>query len=421
MNSFSFALRNLLRQRTRTGIAISAISVGVMALLLAGGFINWIFWAMRESTILLRLGHIQVVRPGYLEQGAADPFGFLLPSSSPGWLTSEDYSHIKALAPRLSFSGLISYSDTTVSFLGEGMDVEKEDQVNMLLSSQKSFGLPIDKPSGIVEGIGLSANEPNGITIGLGLANNLGVKPGDHVILLANTALGSINAVEAVINGIFTTSNKQVDDALLRLPLVMAQSLLRISGVHSWVLFLDDTSRTDQVLHDLRDNSALNQAQFQLVPWYTQSDFYNKTVVLFSRQMGVVRIIIVVIVILSISNLLGMSVSERTSEIGTLMAIGIKSNQIMKLFLSETALLGMVGTTLGVALGWGFGEIISFIGIPMPPAPGMTVGYTAEIRITLSLVASSFLIVLSATVIAGLYPAWRASQKNIVDSLRHGR
>jgi putative ABC transport system permease protein len=421
MNSLSFALRNLLRQRTRTGIAISAISVGVMALLLAGGFINWIFWAMRESTILLRLGHIQVVRPGYLEQGAADPFGFLLPSSSPGWLTSEDYSHIKALAPRLSFSGLISYSDTTVSFLGEGMDVEKEDQVNMLLSSQKSFGLPIDKPSGIVEGIGLSANEPNGITIGLGLANNLGVKPGDHVILLANTALGSINAVEAVINGIFTTSNKQVDDALLRLPLVMAQSLLRISGVHSWVLFLDDTSRTDQVLHDLRDNSALNQAQFQLVPWYTQSDFYNKTVVLFSRQMGVVRIIIVVIVILSISNLLGMSVSERTSEIGTLMAIGIKSNQIMKLFLSETALLGMVGTTLGVALGWGFGEIISFIGIPMPPAPGMTVGYTAEIRITLSLVASSFLIVLSATVIAGLYPAWRASQKNIVDSLRHGR
>ena len=75
------ALRNLLRHRKRATIALATISFGVIALLLAGGFIEWIFWAMRESTIQSRLGHIQVTRPDYFEAGSADPFAFLLPQS----------------------------------------------------------------------------------------------------------------------------------------------------------------------------------------------------------------------------------------------------------------------------------------------------------------------------------------------------
>ena len=62
--------------------ALTAIVFGVMALLLASGFIDWIYWAMRESAIESRLGHIQVMRPGYLERGSADPFDYLLPEHS---------------------------------------------------------------------------------------------------------------------------------------------------------------------------------------------------------------------------------------------------------------------------------------------------------------------------------------------------
>ncbi|MEJ2646624.1 MAG: ABC transporter permease, partial [Gammaproteobacteria bacterium] len=62
MLDLSLPLRNLARQRARTAIAVSAISFGVIALLLAGGFIQWIFWAMRESTIASQLGHIQVMK-----------------------------------------------------------------------------------------------------------------------------------------------------------------------------------------------------------------------------------------------------------------------------------------------------------------------------------------------------------------------
>ena len=66
------AFRNLWRNRRRSAIALSTIGFGVVALVLAGGFIEWIFWAMRTATIESQLGHVQVVRQGYLEAGASD-------------------------------------------------------------------------------------------------------------------------------------------------------------------------------------------------------------------------------------------------------------------------------------------------------------------------------------------------------------
>ena len=82
MSDLFLAWRNLLRNRRRTLIALGTLVFGVVAMLLAGGFIEWIFWAMRESTIESRLGHIQVVRPGYFEAGAAEPFSHLLNEST---------------------------------------------------------------------------------------------------------------------------------------------------------------------------------------------------------------------------------------------------------------------------------------------------------------------------------------------------
>src|SRR3569832_2682808 len=76
-------IRNLFRHRARTMSALTAIVFGVIALVIASGFIDWIYWAMRESAIESRLGHILVMKPGYLERGAADPYRYLLPERSP--------------------------------------------------------------------------------------------------------------------------------------------------------------------------------------------------------------------------------------------------------------------------------------------------------------------------------------------------
>ena len=76
------ATRNLARHHTRTIISLSAIAFGVIALLIAGGFIEWIFWAIREAAILNGLGHVQITRPGFRAVGFADPNAFLLPPTS---------------------------------------------------------------------------------------------------------------------------------------------------------------------------------------------------------------------------------------------------------------------------------------------------------------------------------------------------
>src|SRR6266487_4457178 len=75
----ALAVRNLIRQPRRSAIALTAITFGIVALLLASGFIEWIFFDMRESTIRDQLGHLQITRPGYHDAGASDPSRFLLP------------------------------------------------------------------------------------------------------------------------------------------------------------------------------------------------------------------------------------------------------------------------------------------------------------------------------------------------------
>ncbi|MGZ3533382.1 MAG: FtsX-like permease family protein, partial [Vulcanimicrobiaceae bacterium] len=63
--------------------------------------------------------------------------------------------------------------------------------------------------------------------------------------------------------------------------------------------------------------------QFEVVPWTKLADTYNKTAALFSSQVGGIRLIIALIILLSIWNTVTMSVMERTGEIGTAMAMGV--------------------------------------------------------------------------------------------------
>ncbi|HRO71689.1 MAG TPA: FtsX-like permease family protein, partial [Chitinophagaceae bacterium] len=228
-----------------------------------------------------------------------------------------------------------------------------------------------------------------------------------------------INTVEAKVSGIFVSTNQAYDDASLRLPIELAQTLVRVTGVQLWLILLHDTERTDDFLTQLRTRFPAMTNNLEFVPWYQQADFYNKTVALFSQQMDILRIIIGCIIVLSISNMLIMNVLERTGEIGTMLAIGLKRRKVLLLFSIEGLLLGLTGASLGLVIGYGLAELISTIGIPMPPPPGMEEGYTGEIRITSKVLVSAFLVPLTTTALAGLYPAWKASRMQIIDALRH--
>ena len=161
--------------------------------------------------------------------------------------------------------------------------------------------------------------------------------------------------------------------------------------------------------------------QFEIIPWYELADFYNKTIVLFTRQVQGIKIIIALIILLSISNTMSRSVMERTGEIGTAMALGIKKADILRQFLIEGALIGVIGGLIGLFVGMILAQIISSIGIPMPPPPGMARGYTGEILMTLPMAGEALLLAIFTTLVASVYPAWKASHMQIVDALRHNR
>jgi putative ABC transport system permease protein len=381
-----------------------AIGFGVVAMMLTAGYIEWTFWSTREESTTNQIGHIQTSMPGYHANSQSDPFAYLLPASSPALTALERLPESKFVSPRLVFNGLISHGETTLSFVGEGIDPAKDPYSTNIL---------------VVEGKLLSPEEPKGVVLGAGLAANLGVKTGDSIVLLTNTASGGMNAVEGTVRGLISTSMKDFDDNILRISIGMARELLKTQGAHLWVVTLRKTELTDKALLRLKNEPALSP--FEVVPWTQLADYYNKMVELFSRQVNVVKLIIAVIIVLSISNTMTMSVMERTVEIGTAMALGVRRQRILVLFLLEGGLLGAIAGIVGAVLGYLAALAISHIGIPMPPAPGMSRGFVASIIITPGIVFDALLLAVITTLIASIYPAWRASRLNIVDALRHNR
>ena len=405
LGDMQLAARNVLRHRRRALFALVIIVGGIVSFLLAGGFIQWLLISMRESTIHSQLGHIQVVRPGYYEVGISDPYAFLLPPGTEAEDAVRKAPGVVAVTPRLSLTGLVSMGDSTVSFIGDGVDPEGEKDLSTSIR--------------IARGENLSADDPRGIIMGAGLAANIGVKVGDKLVLMTSTAKGGMNASDVTVRGIFISTAKAYDDAALRVPIALARKLAKVDGSTSWVVLLDDTARTDATLTAL--SGRMDPKEFQLVPWRDLADFYNKTVTLFSKQVLVVKILIAAIIVLSISNTMSMAVIERTGEIGTAMALGVRRLGVLRQFVLEGLVLGFVGGMTGALLGWLLSLAISSVGIPMPPPPGMDQGFDAEILVTADLAFDAWFLAVVTTLLASLFPAWKASRMVIVDALRHQR
>jgi putative ABC transport system permease protein len=294
----------------------------------------------------------------------------------------------------------------TLSFQGEGVQPDRE--------APLAQALVIEAGANLSEG-----GAPREILLGSGLARNLGAQIGDTVVLLVNAPGGSVSAAEARVSGFFSTVSKAYDDTAARMPLALAQELLRVRGATKWVITLPDTAATATAVAALR--RALPADQYLVTPWTELADAYNKTVVLFSKQVGVLTLIIAGIVILAISNTMTIAVLERTAEIGTALALGVTPPLVLRAFLVEGMVLGLAGAGIGVALGLLAAAAISAVGIPMPPPPGMARGYVGEILITPALAAKGVLLALCSAVAGAIVPAWRASRLTVVDAIRRGR
>lgn len=383
-------------------MTLAAIAFGVSGLILSGGFVADILHQLGEATIHSQTGHIQVFRKDFLLRGARQPDKFMI--DDPTRLRDEisNMSGVSDIAMRLNFSGLLNNGKRDLPIIGEGVEADKEVGLSSYLEMSA--------------GRQLSGADPFGMIVGEGVAHALSVKPGDTVTLVMNTSEGAVNTLDFEITGVFRSFSKDFDARAVRIPISAAQELLATPGVNLLVVTLDETKQTDNALNSIR--SRLDPSTLDALDWKRLSDFYEKTVALYDSQFGVLQLIILVMVLLSVANTVNMSVFERLSEFGTMLAVGNQKRQIFHLIVVENAVLGFFGAILGVGIGLILGMIISAVGISMPPPPNANVGYTALIRIVPSALLYAFVIGIVATTLAALLPARRVSSTPIVDALR---
>jgi ABC-type antimicrobial peptide transport system permease subunit len=143
---------------------------------------------------------------------------------------------------------------------------------------------------------------------------------------------------------------------------------------------------------------------------------------IFLGSIGAVSLFVAAIMV---ANTTYVAVIERTKEIGILKALGFRRNQILAMFLSENILIGLIGGLLGTAAGY----LLSFViggGLFGGGRGGFGAGGgTSSTSFASSPVFSPELILFSLffpiviAIVAGLYPAWKASKMNVIDALKY--
>lgn len=397
------AFRNLFRHKLRTGITLMAVAFGVTALILSGGFVDDMFAQLRESTIHSQLGHIQVYKLGYYAHGRRNPYHYLIQNPDVVARQLAQLPHVSQVMERLRFSGVLNNSHADLPIEGEGVEADKERELDSAVTW--------------LAGRPLTDKDAYGITLGEGVARALQLQPGNFATLILTTPDGALNSLEFKVVGIFRTIAKDYDDHAVQIALPAARELLQIQAAHSLVMLLDHTGATAGTVAAVK--ALLPANEYEVKTWRQLADFYDKAVELYKRYFGVMRLIILVMVLLGVLNSVILTVQERTGEFGTLLALGNRGRDLFRLIVAENALLGLFGCLTGVALGVALAELISAIGIPMPPPPNMSSGYTAFIRVVPSVLLMSVVIGYVATLLAALLAAKRASRLAIVDALRH--
>ena len=173
--------------------------------------------------------------------------------------------------------------------------------------------------------------------------------------------------------------------------------------------------RLSQILATQFNNQALEILDFSyLNPSYQQTNQFMDSI------FGFISILIGVIVLFTIGNTMSTAVVERTVEIGTLRAIGLRRSGIRRLFLCEGALLGVFGAILGVLCALFIAFLINHAGLTWTP-PNYVYAYLIEVRVWQDkhLLIGSLIGLIVVALVSAWWPANRASRLMIVDALRH--
>lgn len=407
------ALRNLSRNRRRTLLSLSVVTVGFVGMLLTAGFIRYSFAGLSEAVIKGGLGHLEITTTTAPDEGVSPADRSGRPPVLTDWRSMRDAieqrPHVRAVGAVVQFAGVATNGENSASFMGLAVEPDREQRM----------GMDVRLREGVNLSTGTAGADLDEALLGVGLARALGAHPGDTVTVMAATPDGSLNAVDMTVTGLFTTGLQELDGRVLKTTVASAQRLLGTENVTSLVVGLDDVDATAQAEADLRGLGSAGPEPLSVLNWETRAPFYGQVRALYGGIFAFLGTIVGMLVALSISNTMLMSVLERVREFGTLLAIGTSRAHLAVLLMFEALWLALIGGVAGSILGMGLVLVINASKIEMPPPPGAA----DPIDLALTVVAVDFLwIFLGMTAIlllAAVPPLLRVVRIEIIDALGH--
>jgi putative ABC transport system permease protein len=470
---FKIAWRNIVRNRRRSLMTASAIGAGALAMLLFAGYTNFIFTGL-ETGYVQRDGHLTVFRSGYFLYGAGNAAAYGIDDYRGVMrLIAEDPALqplIAVITPTQALVGIAAnYSgDVAASrtFIGVGLVPSDRDRMRRwdahgtgdvyapdarLSDADPNRGLigaGLARILGLCTALGLNhcppapAGSPAVPTAGSaptvnseiaalarralgedtqGAATRAPITP--QIDLLAATVGGAPNVVSLNVSGALAIGTKELDDAYIVMHLALAQQLVYGRNDQKVTAIMVQLHRTEQLgAARARLNALFQQHHLDLEvrDFAELTPYYGQVIGLFSGIFLFISLVMGMIVLFAVVNTMTMNVMERTNEIGTIRAMGVRRTRIRLQFIIEGVLIGATGATIGAILAIVIGDLTNHIGLTWVPP-----GNTTPIPLRLVVLGRPWLIVeawlglVLIAAIAALIPANRAARLAVVDALRH--
>ena len=459
------AARNILRNARRSIMTGSAVAAGAMAMLLFGGYAAYIFAAL-ETTNVQRVGHFSLFRNGYFLFGSGNPTAYGIDDYRRVIdLISQDADigpRVNVVTPTQSLFGIAGNfsagNEASKTFLGVGIIPSARDRMRRW--DERGTGL-VSRVDGR-----LSDDDESRGLVGLGVARILGLcgalklndcpapKPpassdrtgetrGDLVALASQengaereakgsaprldligaTVGGAPNVVSLVVAGAEPQGVRELDDNFIAMHLGLAQQLVYGRGEHkatAIVLQLNRSEDMPAVRGRLQKLIADHHLDLEIRDVRDLSPFYVQVVAMFSVIFLFIALVMGVIVLFAVVNTMTMNVMERTNEIGTIRAMGVRRSGIRWQFITEGALIGAIGAALGAVVALVVAVIVNHAGLTwVPPGNSSPAPFRIDVLGHPALIAGTWVALTLVAVCAALIPANRAARLSIVDALRH--
>jgi len=407
-NIIKISYRNLKRNSRRTLLTASLITLGVIFVLvysaLAGSFKSYMVGQITDSM----LGHIQIHKKGYVASVDNLPLDKNLNAQQVEKIENilKKSDLVESYSYRIKFGAMFSNFVSSTNIRLNGVTPEREMQTLPLLEQRvKEFDGTL---------------KPNEILVPELLAQGMKVKKGDTIVLVANNKNGSVNGINLKIAGVVEQiSGPGGRDGYIHID--DARKILRIKGVEvsEIVVRLKDVGMLEKAMQQLKPIGTImnknDKPAFELHPWTKLSPFFN-IIKMLDLMNSSIKIILISIVLISILNVMIMSVYERIKEIGTIAAMGTPPSTIVKLFLTEGLMLGLLGAVIG--------SVVSLIIIKLLAWAEISYSFGREsdllLKPTISFVEvmTVGVIVIVIALIASISPARKASKLDPVEALR---